>query len=60
MHDVAAIANTSPDAVMTVIDYFCEQNRSFLVLLSHNTEDNPLIDISHESLIRQWNKLDNG
>lgn len=58
LNEVSAVANASPQAVMAVIDCFREKNRSFLVLSSPAIESNPLIDISHESLIRQWKTLD--
>ncbi|MBU2006487.1 MAG: hypothetical protein KKF08_14030, partial [Gammaproteobacteria bacterium] len=57
LDEVCTIAAATPPEVMTVINRFREQGRSFLVLSSENMDDNPLIDISHESLIRQWGKL---
>ena len=58
LNEVCAISGASPEAVLQVIECFCEKNRSFLVLSSNETTDDPLIDISHESLIRQWKTLD--
>ncbi len=40
-----------------VIEAFIRRGRSFMVLSDGETADNPLIDISHESLIRQWQQL---
>ena len=53
---VCAIANASEEQVMDVINCFCDQKRSFLIL--SQSQKNPLIDIAHESLIRQWDTLD--
>ncbi|MCP4338712.1 MAG: hypothetical protein GY799_07425 [Desulfobulbaceae bacterium] len=40
-----------------VIEAFIHKGRSFLVRSFGETSDNPVIDISHERLIRQWKKL---
>lgn len=56
LNEVCAVSNASEEQVMDVIKCFCGQKRSFLVFPSN--QKNPLIDISHESLIRQWDKLD--
>jgi hypothetical protein len=42
---------------MEVIGKFREDDRNFLVLSSENPEEDPLMDISHESFIRQWQTL---
>ncbi|QTR50994.1 WD40 domain-containing protein [Candidatus Thiothrix anitrata] len=57
LHDVCALTGASPAEVMEVINTFRGQGRSFLVLSAENAAENPLIDISHESLIRQWETL---
>ena len=57
LNEVCAIAKASPEAVMEVINIFRKDNRSFLVVSSETINNNPLIDISHESLIRQWQQL---
>jgi energy-coupling factor transporter ATP-binding protein EcfA2 len=46
-----------PQTIMSLIERFNAQNRNFLVLSSRAAPDDPLVDISHESLIRQWNTL---
>lgn len=56
--EIAEIAIAKPDEVITVIDHFRKSGRSFLapggkVLLTNET----VIDISHESLMRIWDKL---
>jgi len=42
---------------MSLITRFNADNRNFLVLSPGASADNPLLDISHESLIRQWKTL---
>jgi energy-coupling factor transporter ATP-binding protein EcfA2 len=58
LKDICAIANASPAEVGAVIDVFRAAGRSFLmpsagVALTPET----VIDISHESLIRNWDRL---
>jgi len=44
--------------MMTVIDAFRKKGRSFLMPPEHvKLTGESLIDISHESLIRQWKRL---
>jgi energy-coupling factor transporter ATP-binding protein EcfA2 len=55
---IAAIANAEPDEVSAVIEVFRAPGRSFL-MPPHGValEGDSVIDISHESLIRQWGRL---
>ena len=55
---LAAIANADPAEVIRVIDVFRAPGRSFL-MPPHGValEGDSVIDISHESLIRQWGRL---
>jgi WD40 repeat protein len=55
---IAAIANANPAEVIQVIDVFRAPGRSFL-MPPHGVslEGDSVIDISHESLIRQWGRL---
>jgi WD40 repeat protein/energy-coupling factor transporter ATP-binding protein EcfA2 len=46
-----------PERITEVIKKFRGNNRNFIVSSSEKAEENPLIDISHESLIRQWPAL---
>ncbi len=41
----------------TVIDHFIKDKRSFLILGNVGDTNEKIIDISHESLIRQWDTL---
>ena len=57
LSEISAISGASPQALREIIQKFRENGRSFLVLSSENPNDDPLVDISHESLIRQWETL---
>jgi energy-coupling factor transporter ATP-binding protein EcfA2 len=59
LHEIAAVCGgrETPQTVMPLITRFNADNRNFLVLSSGTPADNPLLDISHESLIRQWKTL---
>jgi len=53
--EVEEISGASADRVRAVTEHFCTGGRSFLNLDTGAAD--PLIDISHESLIRQWERL---
>jgi tetratricopeptide (TPR) repeat protein/energy-coupling factor transporter ATP-binding protein EcfA2 len=56
--NLCAIANASPTEVVSVLDVFREPSRSFLMPPSPEPlEPESVIDISHESLMRIWNRL---
>ncbi len=50
--EVAKLAEASSEEVMAVVQVFCKNGRSFLMPPVDN-----ILDISHESLIRQWQRL---
>jgi WD40 repeat protein len=52
-----AITGVSKERLHSVVNRFIEDNRSFLVITKVESKDDELIDISHESLIRQWSTL---
>ena len=55
---IAAIANADPTEVIRVIDVFRAPGRSFLMPpYDVDLKAATVIDISHESLIRQWSRL---
>ncbi len=56
---IAAICDESvrPEDVRALIDLFNSDDRNFLVLSAHTDAKDTLVDISHESLIRQWTTL---
>ena len=55
---LCTIANASPAEVGTVLDVFRKPSRSFLMPpAAEKLEPGTIIDISHESLMRVWNRL---
>jgi len=54
--EIAAVADTGPDAVAAVVDHFREQNRALLIA-PVTLDKSAVVDISHESLIRLWTRL---
>jgi WD40 repeat protein len=52
--EVAKVANVSSEEVMAVVEVFRKDGRNFLMPAVGN--DN-ILDISHETLIRQWQRL---
>ncbi len=55
--EIEAITGARRDAILAIVDRFTSDGRSFLVVSAGGGERDPLIDISHESLIRQWERL---
>jgi hypothetical protein len=53
--EIEEITGASREKLLEIISHFVSHGRSFLHL-SQNDAD-PLVDISHESLIRQWARL---
>ena len=58
VHELAQIAQTQPNEIIQVVNVFREADRSFLTP-NNRTELQPnmVVDISHESLMRVWDKL---
>lgn len=56
--ELAAIAETTPEVVISVVEIFRMKGRTFLTPPPHIplTSDS-IVDISHESLMRVWDKL---
>ncbi|MCK5822822.1 MAG: hypothetical protein KAG95_02390 [Bacteroidales bacterium] len=58
--EIAAITNASVEDTITVIDNFRGRGRSFIYpSIEYPIDENSIIDISHESLMRIWDKLSN-
>ena len=57
LSDLAAVTGQSPQAIQAILERFREGGRNFLVISASADADDPRVDISHESLIRQWNTL---
>ncbi len=56
--NIAAIAVAEEDEIIKVVKTFCKEDRTFLTLSSEaELTGDTIIDISHESLMRIWEKL---
>lgn len=58
LSELMALTGTPKKELLGIIDYFVKDRRSFLYVREVADSGDILIDISHESLIRQWDKLD--
>jgi WD40 repeat protein len=54
LSEIVAITDSTREKILQIVEVFKSENRSFLTLTN---DDDPLIDISHESLIRQWERM---
>src|SRR5215510_1406942 len=54
LSEIEAITGADRETILKIINRFTSGGRSFLTLTG---DDDPLIDISHESLIRQWERM---
>jgi energy-coupling factor transporter ATP-binding protein EcfA2 len=54
LSEIVAITGADRETILKIIERFRGGGRSFLTLTK---DDDPLIDISHESLIRQWERM---
>ena len=52
-----ALTHLDENKLLEVINAFIQQNRCFLIINNVNEDNDIIIDISHESLIRQWDRL---
>lgn len=58
LKNVAEVAEVRPDEAITVVEAFRRSDRSFLMPPEDQAlTPETLIDISHESLIRQWQRM---
>lgn len=56
---IADLADAGPEEVMRVVDHFRKPGRSFLMPAHFiPLKNDSVIELSHESLMRIWNKLD--
>tara|TARA_R110002020_G_scaffold86292_12_gene212653 strand:- start:631 stop:2706 length:2076 start_codon:yes stop_codon:yes gene_type:complete len=53
------LTQLSSSKLLEIINVFIKENRSFLIISSVTEDEDQIIDISHESLIRQWERLSN-
>ena len=57
LQEIADIAGVDPSEVIPVVEAFRRGDRSFLTPRDGPLESSTLLDIGHESLIRQWHTL---
>ncbi|MEO6330405.1 MAG: hypothetical protein ABIO55_15830 [Ginsengibacter sp.] len=57
LKELEEITKTGKEELLAIINLFIEDKRSFLVINRTGEQDDYVIDISHESLIRQWYTL---
>lgn len=57
LSEIMKVTGADRDSAMRIIECFRRDNRSFLMLSEGQDETEVLVDISHESLIRQWKTL---
>jgi WD40 repeat protein len=57
--EICQLAQCSVGELDAVIDPFADEDASFVERRHEGGPDDPLLDLSHESLIRQWQRLRN-
>lgn len=57
LSDLRALTGVDDEHLLRIIHQFIEDQRSFLIVESTSNGQDKVIDISHESLIRQWDTL---
>ena len=57
LSELEAITGADKNTLLSIINRFIEGNRCFLIISHVEDKNDQLIDISHESLIRQWGVL---
>ncbi len=58
LSEVAELANAKWEKIASVVEVFRKESRNFLLPpLTQNITADSILDISHESLIRQWRRL---
>ena len=57
LSELCAITGATTAQLDAIIHRFQDEGRSFLIRIPGRTPGDPLVDISHESLIRQWHTL---
>ncbi len=55
--ELASVAKVDIEDILRIIDLFRNQESSFIVCADHYLNKDSIIDLSHVSLIRLWNRL---
>jgi WD40 repeat protein len=59
LSELKALTGSDEEQLLHIIDCFIKDRRSFLMMNNVGETNDKVIDISHESLIRQWHTLGN-
>ncbi len=59
LSELELITGADENKLLSIINRFIEDNRCFIIINELENTNDKLIDISHESLIRQWGTLNN-
>ena len=57
LSQLAKLTSAKKKQLLKIVEKFIEDKRSFLILNDLADSDDKIIDISHESLIREWQRL---
>lgn len=57
LSQLSDLTGATPEHLLNLLDLFIKDGRSFLVISNTSHGSDKIIDISHESLIRQWTTL---
>jgi len=57
LRDLTDVANTTREAVQRMVEHFRRDGCNFLTSPDRDLTDDSVIDITHESLIRRWDRL---
>ncbi|MEP6951136.1 MAG: WD40 repeat domain-containing protein [Ginsengibacter sp.] len=57
LNELQALTGADGNTILSILNRFIEGNRCFLIISTIENKNDELIDISHESLIRQWSTL---
>lgn len=57
LSELQSFASFSKEHILSILSRFIADKRNFLIISKIENKDDSIIDISHESLIRQWKTL---
>jgi len=58
LSELSELTGEKPSKLLSIIEHFVRDDRSFLIVENVGETEDKSIDISHESLIRQWRTLE--
>lgn len=57
IEEVAKLTGTPIEEIVIIVDVFCKMDRNFVTITHSSLRTNTAIEISHECLIRHWDRL---